>query len=231
MRLLRDNSLSIFFLAMFLGASPARRSSGTEHFNDQQVPTKRPDVAGALRDVVGVPVTSSRTGSRSTCRPRSSSSRRCCCCSAGRRSPSRSDRRGSSPTNTSRSDRTPGRDSPRWARTSGWRTAYTGTRCSGHERRSGSGSGSRSSSPAPSSTTPTNSTTKRDGDLVRLRGQQRLLVADAAELAVGVPRRRLNGHLLGLAATAWIAGVQARRRTPRRHRDRRLTLPTVSSAG
>ena len=52
---------------------------------------------------------------------------------------------------------------------------------------------------------------------LQLPGQQRLLGPHAAELAVRVPRRRLDGDPLGLPAPARLAGVQARRRPPRRH--------------
>ncbi len=50
----------------------------------------------------------------------------------------------------------------------------------------------------------------------------RLLGADARELAVRVPRRRVDRRVLGLPATAGLARVQAGRRAPRRDRLVRL---------
>ena len=53
-------------------------------------------------------------------------------------------------------------------------------------------------------------------------GSAGLLADDAAELAVGVPRRRLDGRARRLPAPARLAGVKARRLPARRHRRRRL---------
>jgi hypothetical protein len=51
----------------------------------------------------------------------------------------------------------------------------------------------------------------------------------AAELAVGVPRGRLDGGAGGLPAPARVAGVQAGRLAPRGHGDRGLAAPTIAS--
>ena len=59
--------------------------------------------------------------------------------------------------------------------------------------------------------------------LGRLPRLGRLLADDAAELAVGVPRRRLDGRALDLPAPARLAGVKAGRLPPRHDRGRRLT--------
>ena len=52
---------------------------------------------------------------------------------------------------------------------------------------------------------------------VAVRGLVGLLEPHAAELAVGVPRRRVDGRVLDLAAPARLAGVQAGRRAARQH--------------
>src|SRR3954468_15933516 len=58
------------------------------------------------------------------------------------------------------------------------------------------------------------------GELAPVRRQQRLLEPDAAELAVRVPGRRLDGRALDLPAPARLAGIQARGRASRRHQRR-----------
>ena len=60
-------------------------------------------------------------------------------------------------------------------------------------------------------------------ELARLHRHGRLLEPHAPELAVGVPRRRLDGRAEHLPAPARLAGVEARRRSARRH-GRRRTL-------
>ena len=60
---------------------------------------------------------------------------------------------------------------------------------------------------------------------VAVRGLVGLLEPDAAELAVGVPGRRLHDRLLDLAAPARLVPVQAGRRAARQHRRRGLGPP------
>ena len=60
-------------------------------------------------------------------------------------------------------------------------------------------------------------------ELVAVPRHARLLEPHAAELAVGVPRRRLDGRALDLPAPARLAGVQAGRRAAQRDRRRGLS--------
>jgi hypothetical protein len=62
------------------------------------------------------------------------------------------------------------------------------------------------------------------GELVRLHHLRRLLEPDPAELAVRVPRRRRDGDLRGLPATARIPRIQAGRGIPQHDRSGRLSL-------
>ena len=56
------------------------------------------------------------------------------------------------------------------------------------------------------------------GDLGDVRRLGRLLESQPAELAVGVPRHRINGRAQHLPSGTRLAGEQACRRLPRRHR-------------
>ncbi len=61
--------------------------------------------------------------------------------------------------------------------------------------------------------------------LARLPGPTGLLGEDPAELAVGVPRRRVDGHPRRLPAAARVAGVEARRGPSRLNRRSRASDP------
>ena len=99
----------------------------------------------------------------------------------------------------------------------------TPTRCCSSWPRSGSARWFAQSSPAASPTTPTSSTTTRRALSSGSTSAAGLLEPHAAELAVGVPRRRLDGRLLDLPAPARLARVQAGRRAARRPRARRAS--------
>ncbi len=114
--------------------------------------------------------------------------------------------------------------SPRWAAAGGWRTALFSSSLAltmgAALRAVVADSGDRRSFGVQRGTARTASGPARFLAVPRCG---RLLEPDVAELAVGVPRRRLDGRALSVPQASWVTGIQARWRPPRVDRGVRLT--------
>ena len=150
MRFLRENGLRIFFGVDLPRRLVGQALAGHADFNhDQLAAPRRPDLARALRHVVGV--RRRRDGELAVGVPavhalhprhRLAAAARLAGVQGARQG------RAASPTRTSRSARTPRSDSPRWARVGGLRTrAVLELAAARHGRRSGWRRGWRSRSP------------------------------------------------------------------------------------